>query len=72
MVPLDLNILQGGDEQIQHFGATNGEEASYSGVAMEKSLRLSMPLSQFLHLEMGLLLSGSLMIIGESREVIHK
>lgn len=63
MVPLDLNFLQGRDEQIQHFGATNGEEAPYSGVAMEKSFRLSMPLSQFLHLKTGLLLSGSLMII---------
>jgi len=63
IVPLDLNILQGGDEQIQQFGATNGKEASYSGVAMEKSLRLSMPLSQFLHLKMGPLLSDGLMII---------
>lgn len=42
IVPLDLNILQGGDEQIQQFGATNGEEASYSGVAIEKPLQLSM------------------------------
>lgn len=53
MVPLDLNILQEGDYQIQQGGVTHSKAASCPGVAMEKSLQPSMPTSQLLHLKVG-------------------